>query len=74
MKFLGKYRVGCQCQQCIGNPKGRAKRKMRKAQKSSARQIAKKEITFKEIERAAKRFKPKWSLSSIAADIAARRK
>ena len=44
MKFMGKYRVGCQCCYCIGKPGTATKKKIRKGQKSRDRCEAKKEI------------------------------
>lgn len=44
MKYMGKYRVGCQCCYCIGKPGSVTKRKIRKGQKSRDRHEAKQEI------------------------------
>jgi len=44
MKFLAQYKTGCQCHYCIGNPSPKNKRKVRKSQRSSARQENKKII------------------------------
>lgn len=44
MKHMGTYRVGCQCCNCIGKPGTVTKKKIRKSQKSRARQEANKAL------------------------------